>query len=145
MVWETGVQSKIESYQRLKIWYFMTPCLTLSIIKYWSRVKWINPWKGVAPFPTLQCSSYWKGSLQVIPETQKMVLDASLLNTQRYKVGIKVKVERYKEKSSATLFISVSILSKREPSSHPQLSIMLLIIISSIFSFLIGKWIFCVL
>ena len=30
---------------------------------------------------------------QVIPKTQKMVLDASLLNTQHYKVGIKDKVE----------------------------------------------------
>ena len=29
---------------------------------------------------------------QVIPKTQKMVLDASLLNTQQYKVGIKGKV-----------------------------------------------------
>ena len=30
---------------------------------------------------------------QVIPKTQKMVLDASLLNTQHYKVRIKDKVE----------------------------------------------------
>ena len=29
---------------------------------------------------------------QVIPKTQKMVLDASLLNTQHYKVQIKGKV-----------------------------------------------------
>ena len=29
---------------------------------------------------------------QVIPKTQKMVLDASLLNTQHYKVHIKGKV-----------------------------------------------------
>ena len=28
---------------------------------------------------------------QVIPETQKLVLDATLLNTQHYKVRIKVK------------------------------------------------------
>ena len=28
---------------------------------------------------------------QVIPETKKMVLDAALLNTQHYKVGIKGK------------------------------------------------------
>ena len=28
---------------------------------------------------------------QVIPKTQKMVLDAALLNTQHYKVRIKVK------------------------------------------------------
>ena len=34
---------------------------------------------------------------QVIPKTQKMVLDASLLNTQHYKVRIKGKVEQSRE------------------------------------------------
>ena len=38
---------------------------------------------------------------RVIPKTQKMVLDASLLNTQQYKVRIKGKVEQSKERSSA--------------------------------------------
>ena len=38
---------------------------------------------------------------RVIPKTQKMVLDTSLLNTQQYKVGIKGKVEQSREKSSA--------------------------------------------
>ena len=38
---------------------------------------------------------------RVIPKTLKMVLDASLLNTQHYKVRIKGKVEKSKEKSSA--------------------------------------------
>ena len=38
---------------------------------------------------------------RIIPKTQKMVLDASLLNTQRYKVRIKGKVEQSREKSSA--------------------------------------------
>ena len=37
---------------------------------------------------------------QVIPKTQKMVLDASLLNTQHYKVGAKCKVEQSRERSS---------------------------------------------
>ena len=32
---------------------------------YVSRVKWSYPGKGVAPFPTPRCSSYWKGSLLV--------------------------------------------------------------------------------
>ena len=35
---------------------------------------------------------------RVIPKTQKMVLDASLLNTQHYKVRIKSKEEKSKEK-----------------------------------------------
>ena len=32
--------------------------------RYRSRVKCNNPGKGVVPFPTLLCSSYWKGSLR---------------------------------------------------------------------------------
>ena len=38
---------------------------------------------------------------RVIPKTQEMVLDATLLNTQHYKVGIKSKVEQSRERSSA--------------------------------------------
>ena len=37
----------------------------------------------------------------VIPKTLKMVLDISLLSTQQYKVRIKGKVERSRERSSA--------------------------------------------
>ena len=36
------------------------PCLSLSNIRYVSRVKWSNPRKGVASSPTPRCSSYWK-------------------------------------------------------------------------------------
>ena len=38
---------------------------------------------------------------RVIPKTLKMVLDASLLNSQQYKVRIKSKVEQFRERSSA--------------------------------------------
>ena len=50
-----------------------------------------------------------RGSIpgQVIPKTQKMVLDAALLNTQVYKVRIKGKVEQFREKSSALPFTLV--------------------------------------
>ena len=50
-----------------------------------------------------------RGSLQgqVIPKTQKMVLDAALINTQHYKVRIKGKVEQSKERSSALPYTSV--------------------------------------
>ena len=44
---------------------------------------------------------------RVIPKTQKMVLDATLLNTQQYKVGMKSKVEQSRERSSALLYTSV--------------------------------------
>ena len=38
----------------------------------------------------------YQGSIsgRVIPKTQKMVLDAALLNTQHYKVQIKDKIEQ---------------------------------------------------
>ena len=49
MAWET----QVESYQRLKKWYGIHPCLTLSIIRYISRVKLSNPGKGVATSFTL--------------------------------------------------------------------------------------------
>ena len=41
-----------------------------------------------------------RGSIpcRVIPKTQKMVLDASLLNTQHYKVRIKDKVEQSRKR-----------------------------------------------
>ena len=44
---------------------------------------------------------------RVIPKTLKMVLDASLLSTQQYKVGIKGKVEQSREWSSALSYTSV--------------------------------------
>ena len=43
----------------------------------------------------------------VIPKTSKMVLDASLLNTQQYKVGIKSKVEQSRERNSPLPYILV--------------------------------------
>ena len=36
---------------------------------------------------------------RVIPKTKKMVLDASLLNAQHYKVQIKGKVEQYRKRT----------------------------------------------
>ena len=137
MVREIGVQSQVASYQRLEKWYLIPPCLTLSNIRYVSRVKWSNPGKGVVPSPTLRCSSYWKGSLLValdydfyniglmcrlsvngpgdwdsipgwvIPKTLKMVLEAASLNTQHYKVRIKGKVEQSREWSSTLPYILV--------------------------------------
>ena len=44
---------------------------------------------------------------RVIPKTQKMVLDAALLNTQHYKVRIKGRVEQSRERSSALLYTLV--------------------------------------
>ena len=43
----------------------------------------------------------------VIPKTKKIVLDATMLNTQHYKVRMKGKVEQSKKKSSALPYILV--------------------------------------
>ena len=51
-----GDQDSI-SGQRLKKLYLIPPCLTLSIIRYISKIKWSNPGKGVVHSPTPQCSS----------------------------------------------------------------------------------------
>ena len=80
MARETWVQSQVESYQRLKKWYLMPPCLTLSIIRYGSRIKWSNPGEGVAPSPTPRCSSYRKGSLQVTLDYGQQLLHIDRVN-----------------------------------------------------------------
>ena len=64
MARETWVQSHVESYQRLKKWYLMPPCLTLSIIRYGSRVKWSNPGKGVAHTLHLGAVTIEKGTFE---------------------------------------------------------------------------------
>ena len=48
-------------------------------------------------------------SSRIIPKTQKMVHDATLLNTQYYKVKIKSRVEQSRERSSALPYISVAM------------------------------------
>ena len=55
----------IPGHVLLKTLKMIHPCLIISNIRYLSTVKWSNPGKGVAPFPTTRCSSYWKGSLLV--------------------------------------------------------------------------------
>ena len=64
-----------------------------------------------------------RGSIpgRVIPKTQKMVLDAALLETQHYNVQIKGKVKQSREWSSALFYTSVWYLLKREPSSYHRL------------------------
>ena len=44
---------------------------------------------------------------RVIPKTQKMLLDAALLNTCHYKAQIKGKVDQSKDRSYALPYISV--------------------------------------
>ena len=49
---------------------------------------------------------------RVIPETLKMVLDTSLLNTQQYKVRVNGRVEQSRERSSAPLHLGVAAIEK---------------------------------
>ena len=79
---DTWVQSQVESYQRFKKWYLMPPCLKLSIIRFGSRVKWVNPGKGVVPSPIPWCSSYRKRGLWI-------TLDDSRQLNNRKKFSIK--------------------------------------------------------
>ena len=62
---ETEIQSLVETCQRLKKLYLIPLCLTLSIIRYISRVKWSNPGKGVAPSSIPRRTSDWKRSFRV--------------------------------------------------------------------------------
>ena len=64
-----------------------------------------------------------RGSIpgQVIPKAQKMVLDASLLNTQHYKVWIKGKVEQSREWNSTPLHLGIVTIEKGAFSRPPLL------------------------
>ena len=62
MIRETVVQSQVKSYQRLKKWYLMPTCLTLSTIRWGSRVKWNNQGNGVAPSQHLGVVAIKKGA-----------------------------------------------------------------------------------
>ena len=65
MAQDTQVQSRVESYQRLKKWYLIPPWLTLKHYKVWIKGKVEQSRKGVVPSPTPWCSSYRKGSFRV--------------------------------------------------------------------------------
>ena len=55
---------------------------------------------------------------RVIPKTQKMVLDVSLLNTQHYKVRINCKVEQSRKGVTPPLHIGVVAIEKGAFGSH---------------------------
>ena len=109
MVRETRLQSQVESYQRLqKKWYLMPPCLTLSIIRYVSRVKWSNPGKIVAPSPTSQCSSYWKRSLWVaLDYSRQLYLYLWICFWFQTLVTHKWEREKERERERERIFLSI--------------------------------------
>ena len=86
MVWETGVQSQVESYQRLKKCYLIPPGLTLSIIWYGSKVKWCNPGKEVASFPTPWGFAIEKGAFG-LPSTTVTNLTFLYIYSSKFSIG----------------------------------------------------------
>ena len=84
--------------------YISCSAVNRSLFKFFYiiQVYWTLAW-------WLECSPGDLGSIpgRVIPKTQKMLLDASLLNTQHYKVQIKGKVEQSRERSSTLPFTLV--------------------------------------
>ena len=58
-----------------------------------------------------------------IPKTQKMVLDADLLNTQEYEVRIKGKVEQSREWRSDFSFHLGVLVTEKEAFSSPSTEI----------------------
>ena len=59
--------------------------------KVWLKGKWSNPGIGVAPFPTPQCSNYWKGSLRVTLDYDRQLYYFSVL-AECLEIGITLMV-----------------------------------------------------
>ena len=57
---------------------------------------------------------------QVIPKTQKMVLDASLFNTHHYKVRIKGKVEQSRERNGALPYTLMLVAIEKGDFTSPS-------------------------
>ena len=105
---ETWVQSQVESYQRLKKWYLMPPCLTLSIIRYGSRVKRSNPGKGVAPSPTPWCSNLSKRE----PSGHPRLWSPTLLTFYIYIFERPVSSGPYQAVNAIKIFKRVNVVEK---------------------------------
>ena len=95
MARETGVQSQVESYQRLRKWYLIPPCFILSIIRYVSRVKWSNPGKGLAPSPKFWCNSYWNWSFRVAFDSGRQLYYISYVSNEALTVlSLQIRMEQ---------------------------------------------------
>ena len=54
MVWETGVQSQVKSYQRIKKWYLMPPIMLYNIRYWWFFLFQGNQWTKHLVHPKIQ-------------------------------------------------------------------------------------------
>ena len=89
-------------------WYLEPPCLTPSVIRQRSRVKWSNPGNGIALSPTPPCSSYLKESLLVTNITFSRLQSRKMDEREQveyfaskpkefYKLGICKSIDRWNE------------------------------------------------
>ena len=88
--------------------YFIEICKLINWIEFNSKLQILFCFIGLMSRGFTNDPGDW-GSIpgRAIPKTQKMVLGASLLNTQDYKVRIKGKVKQSRERSSALSYTSV--------------------------------------
>ena len=72
MARETGVQSQVDSYQRLKKWYLILLCITLSIIRYLfqfqfiSIIQFLQSWFGSLLSCTNRSSEHTSGQFYIL-------------------------------------------------------------------------------
>ena len=100
-------------------WYLIPPSLTLSNIRYVSRVKWSNPGKRVAPSPTSRCSSNWKGILLVALDYSRRLLICIYLWVWRGCVHVRERervIERKRE--WIHMYIRVGVFTDRYSLTH---------------------------
>ena len=125
-------RGKLGEYQELSIWlsifvchfhdfntstqsYGTAPHIKMSqkiwlILERWNKIFVLMKSRAIGLMSKVFVSGRGdRGSIpgRVIPKTQKMVLDASLLNTQHYKVWIKGKMEQSRKRTSALPYTSV--------------------------------------
>ena len=67
----------------------------------WNKIEWVSDIGVMVRVFANELGDLGPIPGRVIPNTQKIVLDATLLNTQHYKVWIKCKVVQSRERSSA--------------------------------------------
>ena len=78
MVRKTRVQSQVESYQRLKKWYLIPPCLALSTIRQGSRVKWSN---NAQTMQSHQRRRWYSLLLNLLHNTYDLIILSKLVTT----------------------------------------------------------------
>ena len=98
----------MSSFSRATILSFHPVYITSQMFHIWFFLYKSNLDQSLGPAVRVFTNDLCSIPGRVIPKTQKMALDDSLLNTRHYKVWIKGKVEQSKERSSVLPYSSVS-------------------------------------